>query len=329
MIRSGKLLFLLPLTLSMMIAISAGAIQIEAGNTILTLDEVLDRLDSQNGISSRSDLPGDTPVIFPGEPSQLGAKSISAALVMSGLALRPDGEVVQPHALSERTRAERRNIPHFAATPRSVDSIDSGGLVLFGRVYEPPFRVDVRRGEVLINEVLVYPSPGASARPPSPGSREIFNHSELERAGAAFAETKNRGEAQSAQANLAETMLARPEIVSARWRDENNLELRHEDGSIEMITIGDEGREADEDPLSREDEALEELAAGLRRVLEQNYTVLAGATYLLTLTHANAFSFRQRIEEVRNSPESDLMKLARLQAWTGQRNAAADLLYNQ
>jgi hypothetical protein len=184
-------------------------------------------------------------------------------------------------------------------------------------------------GGVLINGVSIYPSPGDAATPPTPSEEQISAHSRLESAGADFAQNRDQGELQEAQQNLAELMLERPEIEAARWINEQELQLVHRDGSIEMIIITDEGREPDDDRVSAENEALENMATGLRRTLTENYTVMAGATYLLTVTHANAHSFRERIEELRTSTESEAMKLARLQAWTGQRNAAADLLYNQ
>ncbi len=325
--RKHRRLFL-SLTIFLAIPLHAGAAWTEAGHSILTLDEALGRLHSETGIAGRSALPGDTPVIFPGDPSQLGPKAIQVALVQSGMALRDDGEIVRPHALSERMRAERRRIPHFISTPRGQDAIDSGGLVLFGTVHEPPFTVEVSMGEVLINGVSVYPSPGEAAAPPTPSDRQRANHESLEAGVADFASSSRQGDEHGARQRLAASMLERPEILSAEWTGDSDLTLTHRDGSIELITISDEGRDADAS-ASSEDEALRGLADGLRRNLEDNFTVLAGASYLLTVNHANAHSFRRRVEEIRNSGESELMKLARLQAWTGQRNAAADLLFNQ
>lgn len=319
---------LLSLAIFLAIPLQAGAAWTEAGHRILTLDEALGRLHSESGIAGRSALPGNTPVIFAGDPSELGPKAVQVALVQSGLSLREDGEVVRPHILSESVRAERRRIPHFASTPRGQDAIDSGGLVLFGTVYESPFRLEVGAGEILINGVSVYPSPGEAAAPPLPSDDQREAHERLESGGAEFSASARSGDEQGARQRLAASMLERAEIVSAEWTSENDLTLTHRDGSIEMITISDEGRDADASPSS-EDEALRGLADGLRRNLEDNYTVIAGATYLLTVNHANAKAFRRRVEEIRNSGEGELMKLARLQAWTGQRNAAADLLFNQ
>jgi len=305
----------------------AGAAWTEAGSTILTLEEAMASLDSAGGGAVRSALPGDTPILMPGDASDL--KSLKVALLLSGLSLRPGGEIIQPKGLDERSRAERRRLPHFAATPRGGNTIDQGGLVLFGTLHEPPFAVEVVGTEILINGVAVYPSPGPAATPPAPSAEQRSFHEKLETAGAAFAAAAGGNDAQKIREELAATMLDLDGIENAEWTSDQDLQLTHSDGSIEVIAFDHEAREADPDPAASQDEALRSLAEGLRRVLRDNYTVMAGASYLLTVTNSNADAFFQRIREIEDSSDSEALKLARLQAWTGQRNAAADLLFNR
>lgn len=316
-------------SLFLLIPIAAGATWTEAGFTILDLGETLSRLDGSGDHSARTVLPTNTPVLFSDEPESISRKALAVALLQSGLAIMPDGEIIDPHSMDERSRAERRHIPHFSVTPRGGDTIDMGGLVLFGEIHEPPFAVEVIADEIHINGVAVYPSPGPAALPPVPSSGQKNAHETLEAAGASYALAQGRGEAQRAREELAATMLERPEIEHAEWINDKDLQLSNTDGSIEMITFSDEAREADPDGILAEDKALSALAEGLGQALRDNYTVMVGASYLLTVTNSNAYSFARRVREIRESPDSEALKLARLQAWTGQRNAAADLLFNQ
>jgi hypothetical protein len=94
-----------------------------------------------------------------------------------------------------------------------------------------------------------------------------------------------------------------------------------------MFSFAARARAADPDNAAAASERLESLAASLRRVLREDGTLVVGTSYLGTSTELAAGALRARLESVLGSPEPDLLKIARMQARLGQRNAAADLLY--
>ena len=299
----------------------------EDGTSILRLDEAMDALRAGGSIAPRSALPADTPVLLTGSLDALGPKGVAAALILSGLSLRANGEIVRAHSSSERERAETRRLPHFVTAPPS-GGIETGAVALYGELTPPPYAVEVMGDEIRINGVTVYTYPGPAVMPPSPSAEQVSRQQDIAEGGAEYARSVAAGQGQAARDAFAQRMLAREEVAAARWLSDDTLELSYTDGSTETLGFEPEGREADAADPAAEAEYLDSLAESLRQVLRADHTVLAGATYLLTITDASASGFRRRLDELRGSSEPEALKLARIQVHTGDRNAAADLLYN-
>jgi len=68
-------------------------------------------------------------------------------------------------------------------------------------------------------------------------------------------------------------------------------------------------------------------ADDLAAALAAGHTVVAGATYLLTVDETGAAALRARLDAILAAAEPEALTLARLQARLGHRDAAADLLY--
>jgi hypothetical protein len=287
------------------------------------------QLRQTGGLAPRSALPGDTPVLLAEEAGGLDAKAMAAALVRSGLALSRDGEILRPPVPGERERALLRRAPASPLSPSAQDTgaIGAGGAILFGQILEPPFVVEVAGEQVLLNGLAIYPPAGAAGAPPAPTAAQTAAHDALEAAGAAyFADLQALGP-EAARARLAAAMRARPGVAALRWEDESTLVLTTDAGGEQVLSLDPEAREPDPDNAAALGEHLQNLAEGLRRVLVADGTVVAGASYLRTVGGIAAGALRARLIQIRDSPEPELLKLARLQAWTGQREAAADLLY--
>ena len=327
-----------PLILSALLLLGLGAARpataewSEGNKTILRIDEAAAL--TGTGLSARGGVAMDWPVLLPEDWRSLGDKAMQVAVIQSGLAARQGAaglEIFEGHALSERERAERRRIPHFAITPRQVGEnvVDSGGVALFGKLLAPPFQVEAVGDEVQINGVAVYPSPGPNVAAPRVSGATRATHDNLVEAAREFSVSRDRGDGGAAKQRLLATMLAQPDVVSARWVSETDLELTEPDGSVRMLSMGTEGRDAEPADESALREHLDGIAAGLRAALAQGFTVLAGADYLDSMSDVGAAVFRTRLAEIKASGDSEALKLARIQAYTGLRNAAADLLWLQ
>jgi hypothetical protein len=94
----------------------------------------------------------------------------------------------------------------------------------------------------------------------------------------------------------------------------------------EILSFTEEGRDPDPPTAESRRENLELQADLMRNALRDGATVLGGATYLLTLTEPGAEEFRARVRTITDSAEPMELKIARIQAYTGHREAAIDLL---
>ncbi len=315
-----------------MFPMTAGASWTEGEATILTLDEVLPRVGALLGGSARTTVPGDTPVLLPAGSDIESPKAIQIALAQSGFVLgfsaggwtiagaSSNGEAV-------RARTRLRPVASLAPRPMESDVIQSGGLVLFGEVVEPPYRVEIVGEAIEINGVAVFPVPGADVSPPEPTTTQIDTHDRMDAAARNY--ERNAGTLGSAEAKriLIGELSRLPRVTGAEWLDEETVRLIRPAGDGEIITFARVGREADPPTAEALRAALETEAQLLSRALAENATVFCGATYLLTDSALDAGTLRRRIEEILHSDEPDLLKIARLQVYTGHRDAAADLLF--
>jgi hypothetical protein len=304
----------------------------EGGATILTLDETLRALGVGLGTQVTTSLPGDTPVLLPMGADRENVKALRAALIYSGLALaeeRGAKVATMPHAFSEAERAARR---HYAIAPMAPARgargvIDRGGALLFGRLLSPPFRVEATSDAVLINGVTVYPSPGPSAPPPVASATQEQTFAMLNTAIENYHRDRAALGKRLAGERCREALAALPGVTDAVWRGEDEIILMRTDGSEEGIVLEPHLREPDPPTFEQVAEHMDDTAEELAAVLSAGYTVVAGATYLLTVDDLGAAALRERIEVILASAEPEALILARLQARLGHRDAAADLLY--
>jgi len=277
-------------------------------------------------------LPGDTPVLLPPDSDSDSPKTIQIALVQSGLALRSrEGgwDVVEAYAKSENERARTRLQPIVVLRPLATepDRIQTGGAVIFGEVVPPPYSVEVVNDAIEINGVAVFPVRGPNVAPPKPSKTQTETHNGMDAAVTNY--RRNLGTLGSAESKqtLIDDLKRLPGVTGAEWLDGETIRLIRPDGDGEIIRLTQGGREPDPPTAESLREALETQAASLRKALGENATVFCGATYLLTNHAVDAGTLRARIEQVLGSGESNALKIARLQAYTGHRDAAADLLF--
>jgi hypothetical protein len=320
------------IVLSATVPMVADASWTEGGATILTLDEIMLRLGTALGQAARTTLPGDTPVLLPRDSDIDSPKTIQIALVQSGLALRSQESgwiVVDAYAKSESARARTRLLP--IAPQRSLatgpNRIQSGGAVLFGEVIPPPYSVEVVNEVVEVNGVAVFPVSGADVAPPEPTKAQIASHDGMDAAATNYERNLSvRGITQAKQL-LIDELSRLPGVTGAEWLDDETVRLIRPGGDGEIITFARTGRDADPPTEDALEETLRIQAEALRDALRENATIFCGATYLLTNATIDAATLRARIEQVLDSGESDALRISRLQAYTGHRDAAADLLF--
>jgi hypothetical protein len=311
---------------------TASASWTEGEATILTLNELMPRVGGALGGLARTNLPGDTPVLLPPDSDLGSPKSIQIALVQSGLALRPQAggwSIVDASAKSEAERARARLLPVVPLAPRATEPgrIQTGGVVLFGEVVAPPYRVEVSNDAVEINSVAVFPVPGSSATPPEPTKPQVETHDRMDAAVTNYRRNVGSQGPINAKRMLIEELMQMPGVTGAEWTGDDEVRLTRPDGSGEILTFATTGRDADPPTEESLRVALETQAEILRNTLAENATLFCGATYLLGNPAPDAAALRARIEEILQSGDSNALKIARLQAYTGHRDAAADLLY--
>lgn len=311
---------------------AASAAWTEGDATILTLDEALPALRAGLDASVTTSLPGDTPVLLPAGADPADVKALRAALVLSGLALtgeRGAQAVTRPHAYSDAERAARRRYDVSPQAPgRGADgAIERGGALLYGRLLAPPFRVEAAAGAVLVNGVTIYPSPGPSTPPPAVSAADEEAFALLNAAIEGYHRDRGALGAALARDRCRAALAALPGVTGAAWRGEDEIVMTRADGSEEGITLAPRFREA-EPPTPEEVAAhMAATAEDLAAALAAGHTVVAGATYLLTVDEIGAAALRARLEEILAAAEPEALTLVRLQARLGHRDAAADLLY--
>lgn len=309
----------------------------EGGATILSLDELLPRIGGALGGgtlagSVGTSLPGDTPVLLPLDADPDSPKTIQIALVQSGLALRAQaggwnvvGASDEPEAARARTRL--RTVVSLAPRPNQPDRVTTGGVVLFGEVVAPPYLVEVAGDAVEINGVAVFPVLGADVTPPEPTAVQVDTHDRMDAAVRNYGRNTGALGIAEAKRSLIGELSRLPGVTGAEWLDDENVRITHADGEGQILTLTQDGRDLDPPTTEQQRAAIETQAGSIRAALGDGATVFCGATYLLIDSSLDAAVLRGRIEQILRSGESDLLKIARLQAYTGHRDAAADLLY--
>lgn len=305
---------------------------VEEGDcSIYSISELIGSLSSALAAPVRpaAQLGTDYPVVWIGESSPLTAdlRALESAVIQSGLHLAsaPNGWTLAPiDPATEARRAEARLLPAAPITIPLSDprAITSGGAVVFGQWIDAPYRVESDDEAVRLNGVPVYPSPGTGQQSPRVTAEIAAAHDALDAALANYDAERSAGSATVARANLIARLLTLPEVSRAQWQDDL-VRITRPDGTEEIVTF-DRGREAE--PLEGETRRtwLREQADQIESTLRAGQTVLFGATYLVVLPDAPE-TLRARITEVRTSAEPELMKIARLQAYTHHRDAASDL----
>jgi len=306
-------------------ALPAAAEWSENGRRIVTLSQVL----SGAGPGCRSDLPGDMPVLLPEGADPDSPKALAVALVQSGYALNgPEGQWNVTRAIEdEGAQARLRLIPQYPVAPRSEDAIAAGGLLAYGRFIEGPYSVEALGGGVFVNGVQVFPSPGVAVEPPRVSEEKARRQGMKDAAWTRYELRRaDEGEAAAREAFREEAM-GWPDTRDAEWIADGLLALTRLDGSLAYMSFDERRREPDADPGLAQRELAESTAEGLRESLVSGHMVAAGATYLFSVPDTGAYELRGRLEEILDAPEPELLKLARIQARLGRREAAADLLY--
>ncbi len=179
--------------------------------------------------------------------------------------------------------------------------------------------------QVLINGVAVYPTPGLPGLAPDQAEHDLV--AGMDRAREIYDGEVTVVGAETARLNLQRNMEAVPGIESAEWLDDNRLLLRMSDGMEEIHVLKEDGREADPPTPADIAAKLDQVASDLSETLRLDYTVCAGTTYLTTAPAQGAEAMRNRLREILASGENEDLKLLRLEARTGHRDVAADVLY--
>ena len=209
----------------------------------------------------------------------------------------------------------------------TAGAITSGGALLYGTMVEPPFRIEVAGGEILLNGVTVYPSPGIPGPIPDAATVDLFTATST--ACDTYRQDLTTRGGVAARRDLRQTLVAHAAIESAEWLDEDRLRLLKNDGSEEILVLHWEARDADPPTEADRQADLVATAEDLRQALRLDFTICAGTTYLLTAPERGATALRDRLREIISSDDDDDLKLLRLQARTGHGDVAADLLYTR
>ncbi len=305
---------------------------VEGEVEILSLDECLLLLSANLGLNVESELAGSTPIIFPANLQVDNPKALPVALIQSGLSLREFDQgrvkiVLAKQSPLQGAELRRRPVAPMALSSKTFGAINSGGALLYGEIVEPPFLVEVTSDEILINGVTVFPSIGLPEPIPDAATEDLF--AMTNRACNDFENDRTtRGDA-VARLNLQQTMVDHPAIDEAQWLSDDRLQLQKSDGSEETMVFNREGRDADPPTPADRDADLMATAEDLRQALNLDFTICAGTTYLLSAPERGSEVLRNRLQEIISSGDSDELKLLRLQARTGHRHAAADLLYTR
>lgn len=126
---------------------------------------------------------------------------------------------------------------------------------------------------------------------------------------------------------LIDRLIALPAVRDAEWIAEDQVRIVREGGQYEIVSLEENPRAGERTTPEQMQAFLEAQAEVLRSSLRRNETLLCGATYLLAISHMGPAAFRARLDAIVDSAEPEALKIARLQAHTGHRDAAADLLF--
>jgi hypothetical protein len=197
---------------------------------------------------------------------------------------------------------------------------------LFGKLVPPPYRVELSGDVIEINGVVVFPSPGPLSRPPDPSARVTDIFDRMSSARETYTRNRTVLGAEGARAALVVELKQIPGFKQVDWVSDDEVRIIRQDGIEERMSFA-ELRPTDPDNEQAQQAFLQAQAELLRGVLKDNGTILCGATYLIPVQDIPADSFRQKVNGIVTSGEPEALKLARLQVYTGNRDAAADLLF--
>jgi len=310
-------------------ATSAHAGWTERGATIARLDEVLPRLTRAIHQSVHSTLAADAPVLLPDGADLSDPKTLAVALAQSGYAFRQEQNAwtLRNASRSEADRARARLRVATPTRPARGDrsAIATGAVAVFGRWLEAPFRVTRVDESIQVNGITIFPSPGPDVAPPTPSTAQVDAHTRIRRALATYPALRAQIGIPAAQAQILADLKTLSGYSRMEWVDDQNLRMVQANGVEEMLSFEIESAAVSPTPAERQ-EQLDTMVTGFADLLSNGGAILAGATYLSTLPD-EGHAFHDRALEIRVSTEPEALKLARLQAWTAQRDAAADLLF--
>jgi hypothetical protein len=300
----------------------------ENGRTILTVREVLPKLTAALGTTARSDVNASTPVLCDDGAIGGESKALQSALLQSGLRFDPSTSSVRDaHSTSERARAERRLLAAapFTVSPHDPEAIPSGCVALYGHLVAPPYRIERIGDFIELNGVAIFPVPGESAPIPHVTEAQVQTHDLMSAAMRRYESRRGTSEEASARNELLLDLRAIPGVSGASWLGPDDASIIR-DGREEYVTFGDERQTSPEDEAARP-EVLDRELVSLRDLLVRDGTLLCGASYLIPVWEPAASAFRPRLEAITRSSESEALRIARLQAYTLDRSAAADLVF--
>lgn len=300
----------------------------EGDSQILTLDEAVSRLASFGVPAPASTVPGDTPIVIAEGADLDDPKTLAAALVQSGLTLRAGsggGVIEATDRFDEGIRVGDRQYPVIEVrSGTDAGGIESGAVYAFGRPLSTPFVVDSDDASVTVNGVVVFPSPGARVLPPAATPAQAEAHTKIDAAFSAFGLNRYADE-NSARDAFRRAILDIDGYERAEWV-ETTLVVTGSNGITELFPT-DGSREAEDVSPEATATYFAGHADALTQALRDDYTVIAGATYFIAHVNDDAATFASRVNDIRASAETVALRLARLQARIGHREAAADLLF--
>jgi hypothetical protein len=310
---------------------SLAASTVEAGRTIVSLHDLIPQLERELSGPVIGTVPSESPVLLSVDEEGDWPDALRASLIQSGLTLRAEGGQWRVELIwseSEESRSTRRQFS-ISPVPLSLedgDVISTGSVVAFGREIAPPYRITVDQDQVSINGVPVFPTPGDPSLLAAPTDENVSEFQFWNDALTAYSFDLATFGSATARENLTDRFRDRPEVRTAEWRGASELRLERIDGTVRVISIDPETKSGPPPTAAESREFLELHAENMRSILQSDHVLLCGATYFSTVDEPSG-PFLERVREIRSAGESDAMRIARLQAWTGHRDAAADLLY--
>lgn len=333
MSRNQWMLRLATVVAGLQLGAVAQAAIVEGSAQIFELREIVPSIGAAHASLIAMNAPATAPVVWRADvdPAAAGVKELDSALLQSGIKLERSASgaltLSAVDSRSDRDRAAARLLPVLpqAIAPNDPDAVQTGAVAVFGTLLEAPFKFEVRGESVLVNGIEVFPSPGTAQSLPRVSAATQTTHDRLASAIDAYSTNLGTMGVTRARQVLATDLSGLPGISGLEWVG-NELRLVRTDGIDERFYF-DPVRETVPASASQKRAFLEEQATVFADELREGTVLLFGATYVLSIDELSALEFAGQVESARQSNESEALRIARLQAYTLNRDAAADLVF--